>query len=422
MPDREFVLRKHKEHRGKIEVIGKVPVETKEQLSTYYTPGVAQVSLEINAHPETVYDYTNKGNSVAIVTDGTRILGLGDVGPEAGMAVMEGKAVLFKRFGGIDAVPLCISKGTEQEILAFLRQIEPTFGAINMEDIEVPKVLRIVREASHTLSIPVFHDDQQGTGVVVLAALMNALKVAGKKKDVRIVIMGAGSAGMGIAKMLFFAGFRNLYVLDSKGLIYKGRKQDMNEFKEEIAQKTNPEGMRGTLEDAIKGADVFIGASGRPGILKKRHIRSMADKPIVFALTNPVPEIEYEDAREAGAFIVATGRSDTRNQINNVVAFPGIMRGLLEVRATAVSEAMLYAAAEEIARSCGKPSQESIISSIVNKKVALKLTENVAAAVAKAAINEGLARVSKDPEAVKRDVRSSVRRYERIERRFATPA
>ncbi|MCL5427759.1 MAG: NADP-dependent malic enzyme [Candidatus Marsarchaeota archaeon] len=415
MNDRDYVLRKHREHRGKIEVIGKVPVETKEQLSTYYTPGVAQVSVEINAHPETVYEYTNKGNTVAIVSDGTRILGLGDVGPEAGLAVMEGKAVLFKRFGGIDAVPLCIRKGTEDEILGFLRQIEPAFGAINMEDIEAPKVLRIVRQASHTLSIPVFHDDQHGTGVVTLAALMNALRLAGKGRNARVVIVGAGSAGIGISNMLIHAGFRNMLVLDSKGLIYKGRRQDMNEFKEEIAGRTNQKGLRGTLDDAIKGADVFIGASGRPGILRKEHIRAMADKPIVFALTNPSPEIEYEDARKAGAYIVATGRSDTPNQINNVVSFPGIMRGVLEVRAVSVSPGMLYAAAAAIARECRKPSRDNIIPSVVDKGIAIELTENVAAAVAKAAMKEGIARAKRSPSSIRRAVRDSIWRYKRIE-------
>ena len=331
MVDKVTALEKHRAKHGKIEMMGKVPVETTEELSTYYTPGVAYVSQEIKAHPEDVFTYTNKGNTLAIVTDGTRILGLGDIGPEAGLPVMEGKALLFKKFGGVDAVPVCIKKSSEEEILKFLQQIEPSFGAINIEDIESPKSLRIVREAAKLLQIPVFHDDQQGTAVVALAALINSLKLAGKGKEAKIVLLGAGSAGIGIARLLSFAGFKNLYVLDSKGVIYRGRQDGMNEFKEEIALSSNPQNLQGGLEQAIEGADVFIGVSGIPGAFGKELIRRMAEKPIVLALTNPAPEITYQDARSAGAFIAATGSSATPNQVNNSVAFPGISRGLLEV-------------------------------------------------------------------------------------------
>ncbi len=264
-----------------------------------------------------------------------------------------------------------------------------------------------------------FHDDQQGTGVVALAALKNALKLAGKDNDAKVIVLGSGSAGIGISKMLIHAGFRNMLVLDSNGIIYKGRKDDMNEFKDEIALMTNPERVRGTFEDAIKGADVFIGASGIPHLLKKWHIQKMADKPIVFALTNPIPEIEYADALKYGAYIAATGRSDTPNQINNVVAFPGVMRGLLEVRAKSVSLGMLNAAAEVIAKGCRHLDNRNIMPSVVDKRTELRLTEDIAVAVASEAIREGLARIKKGPDDVRKSVRLSVKRYEVLEKRFA---
>ena len=418
MVDKKDVLEKHKLHRGKIEVIGKVPVDTREELSTYYTPGVAYVSEDISRNTELAYDYTNKGNTIAIVSDGTRILGLGDVGPEAGLAVMEGKALLFKRFGGVDAVPLCLRKSTESEILTFLKQIEPTFGAVNIEDIESPKALRVVREASKMLGIPVFHDDQQGTSAVVLGALMNALKIVGKGRDIKIVVMGAGSAGIGIVNLLVFAGFKRIYVTDSKGLLYKGRGNGDNEFKDEIAAKTNPEDMQGALEDVISGADVFIGVSGEAGAFKKELIGRMAEKPIVFGLSNPSPEIEYQDAKAGGAFIAATGRSDTPNQINNVVAFPGISRGLLEVRAKAVTLEILLAAAKAIAKCVGRSlSPDMIVPGMSDNKMALKITQSVAAAVGTTAMELGLARVSSSPDDIKKRTKALIKRYQRIEKR-----
>ncbi len=418
MVDKQEVLDKHRLHKGKIEVLGKVPVETKEDLSTYYTPGVAYVSEAINANVDTAYEYTNKGNTLAIVSDGTRILGLGDVGPEAGLAVMEGKALLFKKFGGVDAVPLCIRKSTEEEIVTFLKQIEPTYGAINIEDIESPKVLGIVKKAATELGIPVFHDDQQGTSAVVLAALTNALRLVGKDKSVKITVMGAGSAGMGIARLLSFTGFKNIYVLDSSGIIYRGRAKGMNEFKEELANATNPENVQGGLEDAIKGADVFIGVSGIAGALNKELIKTMSERPIVFGLSNPTPEISYADAVEAGAFIVATGRSDTPNQINNVVSFPGISRGLLEVHAKTVTPEMLVAAANAMAKSVGRRlSREMIIPSMVDKTDAIKITQSVAAAVGMKAVEQGAARVIKTDDEIRRSTKELIMRYRKIEKR-----
>ncbi len=419
MVEKSEVLEKHRMNKGKIEIMGKVPVETQEQLSTYYTPGVALVCNEIRAHPEGVYEYTNKANTLAIVTDGTRILGLGDIGPEAGMPVMEGKSLLFKKYGGVDAVPLCIRKSSEEEILTFLKQIEPTFGAINIEDIESPKSLRIVRRASELLQIPVFHDDQQGTAVVVLAALINALKLAGKGKEAKIVLMGSGSAGIGIANLLHFAGFKRLYVLDSEGAIYRGRAQHMNEFKEEIALKSNPENAQGGLDGLIGGADVFIGASGIPNSFKKEFIGRMAGKPILFALTNPAPEIDYEEAKSAGAFIIATGRSDKPNQINNSLSFPGIVRGLLEVRATRATEEMLFGAAKVIAKSANKNlSPDCIMPLMSDRRAFLKVTQLVAAEIGATAIKLNLARTPKSAEEIKANTKALVQRYAKMERKL----
>lgn len=417
MVEKEKVLEEHRKRRGKMEMMPKVPLGNSEDLSTYYTPGVAYPCLEIKERKELVFDYTNKSNMVAIVSDGTRILGLGNIGPEAGMPVMEGKAVLFKKFGAVDAVPLCIGTTDEEEILRFIKNIEPTFGAINIEDIESPKAFRIVNRAQEMVGIPVFHDDQQGTAVVAIAALMNALKFAGKGKDARIVINGAGTAGLGVARLALYAGFKNMVVLDSRGAIYEGRPEDMNEFKAEIARQTNRERRAGGLEEMAKGADVLIGLS-KKGAFTKEIIQSMNEKPIVFALANPEPEIGYSDAKAAGAFVVATGRSDTPNQVNNVVAFPGIMRGLLDVRAKGINEEMLYRAAVALGKGVGrKLGDEFILPGVFDRGYA-KTAAKIAVAVAESAMRTGMARVSRTPEEIRSGMKEKLKRYASIEKKL----
>jgi malate dehydrogenase (oxaloacetate-decarboxylating) len=411
-------LEEHRSRRGKYEIVSKAPLNTRGDLSTFYTPGVARVSEAIKEDVSRAYEYTTKSNTIAIVSDGTRILGLGNIGPEAGLPVMEGKAILFKKFGGVDAIPLCIGTRDEGEIIKFVRDIAPTFGAINLEDIESPKSFRILDALSKTLDIPVFHDDQQGTGVVVLAGLINALKLAGKGKGAKIVVNGAGSAGVGIVRLLLSAGFGNLCVLDSSGLIYKGRPENMNEFKEELASGTNPERKSGSLSEAAAGADVLIGVS-KKGVFTRDMISKMAEKPIVFALANPDPEITYEEARLAGAYIVATGSSHAPNQVNNVLAFPSIMRGLLDIRARGLNYEMLQAAAKAIAGSVGKElGPEKIVPDPMDGRVMIKLASNVSAAVAVAAMKTGMARIEADPKELKKRAAATVRRYWKIEGRI----
>jgi malate dehydrogenase (oxaloacetate-decarboxylating) len=346
--------------KGKIEIQSRISLENvfeeeKGTLGLIYTPGVAYASKEISNNKELVYDYTSKWNNVAIICDGTRVLGLGNVGPEAAIPVMEGKAVLFKILGGINAFPLCISTQNKEEIIRFVKEIEPMFGAVNIEDIESPKVLEIVQQLQKILSIPVFHDDQHGTAVIALAALVNALRIVGKKIDaIKLVIAGAGSAGYGIAKILHEAGCRDIIVTDSKGALSIDRVNDSNDgiknpYKLEIIQETNPQKLNGSLADIIKGADVFIGVSGKGGTLNRQMVQTMNHDAIVFALSNPDPEILPPDALHGGARIVATGRSDFTNQINNAVVFPSVLRVLLDVRAKTLSEDMLVSVAYAIA-------------------------------------------------------------------------
>jgi malate dehydrogenase (oxaloacetate-decarboxylating) len=348
--------------KGKIEIQSRISLENvfeeeKGTLGLIYTPGVAYVSKEISNNKELAYDYTSKWNNVAIVCDGTRVLGLGNVGPEAAIPVMEGKAVLFKILGGINAFPLCISTQNKEEIIRFVKEIEPMFGAINIEDIESPKVLEIVERLQKILSIPIFHDDQHGTAIITLAALINALRIVGKKLDaIKLVVAGAGSAGYGIVKILTEAGCRDIIVTDSKGALSIRSTNNgvddnddlKNRYKLELIQKTNPQKLTGNLADIIKGADVFIGVSGKGGILNSQMIKSMNPDAIVFALSNPDPEILPSDALQGGARIVATGRSDFPNQINNAVVFPSILRVLLDVRAKTLSEDMLVSVAYAI--------------------------------------------------------------------------
>jgi malate dehydrogenase (oxaloacetate-decarboxylating) len=416
MVNRESVLEAHRKNRGKIEIVGRVQLKTKEDLSTYYTPGVAYACLAIKENRDSVYDYTMKGRTIAIVTDGTRILGLGNIGPEAGMPVMEGKALLMKKYGGFDAVPICLGTTDEEKIVEIIKALAPSFGAINIEDIETPKCFAIFDRLKNELEIPVFHDDRNGVAAVTLAGVYNSLKLVGKQlKDVKIVINGAGAAGVGIAEVLVYAGAKRVYLVDRKGLIYRGRTENMNYIKEIIANSTNRELLKGTLESAVKGADILIGASSK-GAFTKDMVKSMAERPIVFALANPEPEIDYNDALAAGAAIVATGRSDTPNQINNLSAFPGILKGVLEARAKGIDNYVLMAAAKAIAKSVGSSlSNEHIMPDITDDKIASRLAANVASEVVKAISKQGLARVNVDLKEINEDVRRSLRRYRKLE-------
>ena len=346
----------HRMLKGKIEIHNRVSINgtfqgKNDTLNLIYTPGVASVAREISNNRQLAYDYTSKWNNIAIVCDGTRVLGLGDIGPEGAIPVMEGKSVLFKVLGGINAFPLCIDTKDKEEIIRFVKAIQPVFGAINIEDIESPKVLEIVERLKKDLSIPVFHDDQHGTAVITLAGLLNALKLVDKTIDtIRVVIAGAGSAGYGIFRILKEAGCKNIIVTDSIGAIYTNRTDGMNNpYKKEIADNTNPDKLSGGLIEVTKGADVLIGVSGKGGLISKNMIQSMNNDPIVFALSNPEPEILPVDALEGGARIVATGRSDFSNQINNAVVFPSILRALLDLRVNTISEDMLVSVSVAIA-------------------------------------------------------------------------
>ncbi|MCX8081866.1 MAG: NADP-dependent malic enzyme [bacterium] len=372
-------LKLHKRAKGKIEIKSKVPLKDKKDLSLAYTPGVAEPCREINKDKSLVYEYTSKWNTVAVVTDGSAVLGLGNIGAEAALPVMEGKAILFKEFGEVDAIPVCISSQDTDEIVNTVTLISPTFGGINLEDISAPRCFEIEKRLIETLPIPVFHDDQHGTAVVVLAALINALKLVNKKmEDIKIVINGAGAAGIAIVKFLYYAGARKMLLCDRSGIICKDRKENMNFAKEEIIRYLLPSKL-GTLADAMKDADVFIGVSG-PDTVSEDMIRIMNKGAIVFAMSNPVPEIMPEKAKKAGAFIVGTGRSDMENQINNLLAFPGIFRGVFDVRAKKITEKMKISASHAIANYIpeNKLSPEYIIPSALDKNVAKKVAENVA--------------------------------------------
>lgn len=342
--------------KGKIEIHNRVSVDgswegKNNMLDLIYTPGVASVAKKISIDKNLTYDYTSKWNNVAIVCDGTRVLGLGNIGPEGAIPVMEGKSVLFKALGGINAYPLCVDIKDKEEIIRFVKAIQPVFGAVNIEDIESPKVLEIVERLHKDLSIPVFHDDQHGTAIIALAGLLNALKLLQKRiEEIRVVIAGAGSAGYGISMILNEAGCRNIVVTDSSGAIYENRSEGVeNPYKKEIANKTNPNKLRGSLADVLKGSDVFIGVSGKGDLINKEMVRSMNHDAIVFALSNPDPEILPSDALEGGARIVATGRSDFVNQLNNAVVFPSILRALLDLRVNTLSEDMLVSVGNAIA-------------------------------------------------------------------------
>ena len=383
-------LRLHEEWKGKIEVIATVPVATKEDLSLAYTPGVAQPCLEIQKDVEKSYELTRRHNLCAVITDGTAVLGLGDIGPEAGMPVMEGKCVLFKAFGGVDAFPLCVKTKNVDEFVETVYNISGSFGGINLEDISAPRCFEIERKLKEKCDIPIFHDDQHGTAVITLAGLMNALKVVGKKiEDVKIVTSGAGAAGIAIIKLLMAMGLKNVVMTDRKGAIYKGR-EGLNEVKKEMAEITNFNRESGTLADVIKGADVFIGVSA-PGTLTQDMVRTMAKDPIIFACANPTPEIFPDEAKAAGAAVVSTGRSDYPNQVNNVLCFPGIFRGALDVRASDINDEMKIASAKALA---GLVSDEELCADyILPKAFDPRVKDAVAKAAAQAAIDSGVARI-----------------------------
>lgn len=392
---REEALRLHKENRGKLQVLSKVAVNNAHDLSLAYSPGVAEPCREIHKHPEAVYDYTMKGNLVAVVSDGTAVLGLGNIGPHAAMPVMEGKAVLFKQFAGVDAVPLCLDTNDVDKIVETVKLISPTFGGINLEDIASPNCFIIEERLKEELDIPVFHDDQHGTAIVALAGLINALKLVGKRLDkIRVVTSGAGAAGIAIIKLLLKLGVTDVIMCDSKGIIYEGRDFAMNEVKEEIAKVTNRAGLKGTLEDAMKGADVFIGVSVA-GTVTQEMVKSMNKDPIIFAMANPVPEIMPEEAMSAGAKVVGTGRSDYPNQVNNVLAFPGIFRGALDVRARKINDEMKVAAAYAIASLIEE--HELRPDYVIPKPFDPRVAPKVAAEVARVAMETGEARIQVDP-------------------------
>lgn len=382
-------LKMHYDLRGKIEMTCRAAVDSKEALSLAYTPGVAEPCLEIQKDVKKSYALTRRWNTVAVVTDGTAVLGLGDIGPEAGMPVMEGKCVLFKAFGDVDAIPLCVRSKNVDEIVNTVRLLAGSFGGINLEDISSPRCFEIEKKLKETCDIPIFHDDQHGTAVVTLAGIINALKVVGKElKDVKIVTSGAGAAGIAIIKLLMSMGLKNVIMTDRKGAIYEGR-EELNPIKEEMAKITNFNHEKGSLEEVIKGADVFIGVSA-PGTLTADMVRSMADKPVIFACANPTPEILPEEAIAAGAAVVSTGRSDYPNQVNNVLCFPGIFRGALDVQASDINDEMKVAAAYAIA---GLVSDEELNAEyILPAAFDPRVKDTVARAVKEAAIKSGVAR------------------------------
>jgi len=386
----ELSLKMHEENRGKIKIVSKVDVKNREQLSTAYTPGVAEPCRRIHQNPENVYKYTAKGNLVAVVTDGTAVLGLGDIGPLAAMPVMEGKAILFKEFADIDAFPICLDTKDVEEIIKTVKFLAPTFGGINLEDISAPRCFEIERRLKEELDIPVFHDDQHGTAIVVLAGIINALKVVNKSIDTaRVVINGAGSAGISICKLLLSYGIKNVVMCDKKGALAEG--QDwMNPPQADMAKVTNRDMELGTLVEIVKGKDVFIGVSG-PNMLNADMVKTMNKDAIIFAMANPSPEIMPEEAKKGGARVIATGRSDYPNQINNVLIFPGIFRGALDVRATDITEEMKLAAAKAIASliTAEELNDEYIIPGAFDERVA----KTVAAEVARVARETGVARI-----------------------------
>jgi malate dehydrogenase (oxaloacetate-decarboxylating) len=369
-------LELHRKNRGKIELCSKVALENREDLSRAYTPGIAAISQAVAADESLMYELTPKGNMVAVVSDGSAVLGLGNIGPNGAYPVMEGKCLLFKKFGGVDAFPIVLKTQNVDEIVALVENISPGFGGINLEDIAAPRCFEIEEKLKARLDIPVFHDDQHGTAIVVLAGLINAIKVVGKSKDLKIILNGAGAAGIAISRLLLADGFRNLILVDTSGAIYEGRSENMNPAKIEMAHETNPNKEKGLLADVIRGADVFIGIS-KAGALTKEMVSTMNKDAIVFAMANPTPEIMPDEAKAAGAAIIATGRSDFPNQLNNVLVFPGIFRGALDARVKQFTREMFIKAAHALAALVENPSAEKIIASPFEGEVAKAIAQAV---------------------------------------------
>ena len=396
---REEALKMHKENQGKLTVQSKVPLRDAKDLGLAYSPGVAEPCIDIFEDESKVYDYTIKGNLVAVVSNGTAVLGLGNIGPKAAMPVMEGKALLFKAFADVDAFPLCLDTTDSDKIVETVKLLEPTFGGVNLEDIAAPQCFEIEDRLKKICNVPIFHDDQHGTAIVTAAGLLNALKLANKKiEEIRVVANGAGSAGVAIVKLLLSMGVKDVILCDTKGIIYEGRPNGMNSFKEEMTRITNKEQKQGSLADALVGADVFVGVSA-PGVLTKEMIRSMNADSIIFAMANPVPEIMPKEAIEAGAIVVGTGRSDFPNQVNNVLAFPGIFRGALDVQAKEINEEMKLAAVQAIA---GLIADEELHADhVIPDPFDPRVAAHVAAAVATAAMETGVAQKLINPEKIK---------------------
>lgn len=399
---RDDALELHRSNEGKLEVRSKVPVRDSRDLSLAYSPGVAEPCLDIAKDHNLAYAYTNKGNFVAVVSNGTAVLGLGNIGAQASLPVMEGKSILFKTFAGVDAFPICLNTEDIDEVVRTVRLLEPTFGGINLEDISAPACFEIEERLKKEMNIPVFHDDQHGTAIVTMAGMINALKVIGKRLDrIRVVTNGAGAAGMAIVKLLLSMGVNDVIMCDTKGAIYKGRPVGMNKSKDAIAEVTNRQKLAGTLADALVGADVFIGVSAANTVTPEM-VKSMAANPIIFAMANPVPEIMPELAKEAGAKVVGTGRSDYPNQVNNVSAFPGIFRGALDVHAAQINEEMKVAAVYAIAELVSD--EERSADYVIPKAFDPRVAPAVAAAVAKAAMDSGVARKTVNPEDISKKV------------------
>lgn len=409
---REDALHMHKKYAGKLEVIAKVPVGTVRDLSLAYSPGVAEPCKEICIEEDKVYDYTMKGNLVAVVTNGTAVLGLGNIGPHAAMPVMEGKALLFKVFAGVDAIPICLDTKDKEKVIETVKQLSPSFGGINLEDIAAPDCFEIEERLRKECAIPVFHDDQHGTAIVIAAGLINALQLVDKTMDqIRVVINGAGAAGIAAMKLLGHMGAKDSIVCDTKGIIHEERQEGMNPFKQEIARMTNNDKLTGKLADAVRGADVFIGVSAA-GALTKEMVSSMNRDSIIFALANPVPEIMPEEAKAAGAAIVGTGRSDFPNQINNVLAFPGIFRGVLDVRAREINEVMKLAAVYTIAGLV--PAHKLNRDYVIPHPFEPMIASNVAAAVAQAAMDTGSARLNVSVDEIKDRTKKLIRKNDAV--------
>jgi malate dehydrogenase (oxaloacetate-decarboxylating) len=399
---REEALKMHKEKQGKLGVHSKVAVRNAKDLSLAYSPGVAEPCIDIHKDESKVYDYTMKGNLVAVVSDGTAVLGLGNIGPKAAMPVMEGKALLFKSFADVDAFPICLDTTDPDKIVEVVKLLEPTFGGVNLEDIAAPQCFEIEDRLRKACNIPIFHDDQHGTAIVTAAGLINALKLANKRiEDIRVVANGAGAAGVAIVKLLLHMGVKDVILCDTKGIIYEGRPVGMNPFKEEMARITNREQKQGTLADALVGADVFVGVSAA-GAVTKEMVRSMNHDSIIFAMANPVPEIMPQEAKEAGALVVGTGRSDFPNQVNNVLAFPGIFRGALDVHAKEINEEMKLAAVYAIA---GLIAEEALhIDYVIPDPFDRRVAAYVAAAVADAAMETGVSQKHVNVEEIKKSL------------------